>query len=377
MSMIGNADVTAPLPGDAEAEIRQLRGRLSTLTEEAANNEAILRRSHEREMELLQAESLPRLLHQLVRGLADSYGLHRVTLVLCDPQHEVRHLLTSEGQPVSDFEDVLFVDTVHGLAPQFVSFGRPWLGPYMGSDHQLIFPNGSNLRSVALMPLVRQQRLMGSLNFGSTDAHRFTRHHATDFLHHLATITAFCLENAVNRARLVRVGLTDVLTGWYNRRYLQSRMREELARAQRERRPIVCLMVDVDHFKAVNDRFGHMIGDQVLRELAQRIDSQIRASDVAARYGGEEFAILLPATELRSGLLLAERIRATVSETPIDLGNSNAQSVTVSIGAAECLPPPGERDYKTVADALLAQADVALYQAKADGRDRVSPAPGD
>lgn len=165
---------------DLERENRKLRERLAVLTEEAANNELILRRSQAREMELLKAESLPQLLNLLVRGLSDSYGLSAVTLVLCDPHHEVRHLLIAGGNPPEEFPGVVFVDSLVGMAPQFASFRRPWLGPYMGSDHQLLFPDSANLQSVALMPLSRQERLMGSLNFGSPDPQRFTRHHATD-----------------------------------------------------------------------------------------------------------------------------------------------------------------------------------------------------
>src|SRR5690606_12847583 len=113
--------------------------------------------------------------------------------------------------------------------------------------------------------------------------------------------------NVVNRARLLRSGFTDVLTGWHNRRYLQVRLAEELARARRDESTLVCLMLDLDHFKQINDTWGHGAGDEVLREVAQRVESQVRDSDVAARYGGEEFVILLPHTDVAAGRLLAER----------------------------------------------------------------------
>src|SRR5690606_24722266 len=112
---------------------------------------------------------------------------------------------------------------------------------------------------------------------------------------------AFCLESSANRARLVRSGLTDVLTGWHNRRYLQTRLMEELARCRRDGTPLTCLMIDVDHFKPINDRYGHLAGDEALRQLAQCIDGEIRDSDVSARYGGEEFVILLPRTDAVAG----------------------------------------------------------------------------
>jgi diguanylate cyclase (GGDEF)-like protein len=200
---------------------------------------------------------------------------------------------------------------------------------------------------------------------------RFTRDHASDFLAHIGIIASFCVENTVNRARLLRSGFTDVLTGWNNRRYLSVRLVEELARARRDRSGLVCLMLDVDHFKSVNDTWGHAAGDTVLRELAQRIESQVRASDVAARYGGEEFVVLLPDTEVASARLLAERIRKAISATPFDLPSGETVTVTASIGISEVHPDHGEADLKTVGDSLVARADVALYAAKSAGRDRV------
>ena len=146
---------------------------------------------------------------------------------------------------------------------------------------------------------------------------------------------------------------------------------EELARARRDQTGIVCLMLDIDHFKRVNDTWGHAAGDAVLRELALRIESQVRASDVAARFGGEEFVVLLPNTEATSAKLLAERIRAAISRTPFDLPGGVSVTVTVSIGISEVLPGPENRDLKTLGDSLIARADVALYAAKSAGRDRV------
>jgi GGDEF domain-containing protein len=113
------------------------------------------------------------------------------------------------------------------------------------------------------------------LVFVSTDPDRFTQELASDFLAHLGLVAAICVENAVNRARLLRSGFTDFLTGFHNRRYLHARLREELARAQRARQSLACLMIDVDHFKRINDQYGHLAGDAVLREVAQRIDQAI------------------------------------------------------------------------------------------------------
>ena len=161
------------------------------------------------------------------------------------------------------------------------------------------------------------------------------------------------------------------MTELHNRRYLDRRLQEELSRASRYRQPLSCLFIDADHFKRINDNYGHQAGDSVLRELANRIRSQLRASDVATRYGGEEFALLLPQTSLNEALLLAERIRMEVAQTPVYLENGEELPLTVSIGVSETLPMLGKSRHKEVGEHLLASADQALYQAKANGRNRI------
>ncbi|HEX7116107.1 MAG TPA: DUF484 family protein [Steroidobacter sp.] len=356
---------------DLEAEIRELRARIATLVDEAANNERLLKRSQERELELLQAETLGQLFETICTGLKQSYALEAVTLLLLDPEHEIRHLLIADHVKLEEFPDVMFVDSLVGLAPQFTSFHKPWLGPYMGCDHQLLFPRATGLKSVALIPLRRQDRLQGSLNFGSADEKRFSRHLATDFLAHLGVIASFTIENTINRARLVRSGLTDFLTGWHNRRYLNARLKEELARAQRQGTSLTCLLIDLDRFKQINDVHGHLAGDLALREAAQRVDAQIRGSDAAARFGGDEFVVLAPGITREQALTLAERIRAAVAESPLEIQPGVSVNLTVSVGVAGTTLSRDDTDLKTAAEKLLADADAALYRAKQRGRNRV------
>jgi len=356
---------------ELRAELDAACRRLDELTEEVARNEDKMRRTQQRELKLLQAEDFDALLTVLVDGLRASYGLEYVSVVLCDPDHDIRHLLIANGTPPESYANLLITESLTGLAPQYIALHRPWLGSFTVCDHQMICPNADGLKSIAMIPLKHRGKLLGSINLCSGDALRFTRDHASDFLEHIGVIASFCVENTINRARLLRSGFTDVLTGWNNRRYLSVRLGEELARARRDRGGIVCLMLDVDHFKRVNDTWGHAAGDAVLHELAQRIESQVRASDVAARYGGEEFVVLLPNTLVESAQLLAERIRDAISKTPFDLPCGETVTVTVSIGISEVHPGPDDKDLKTIGDSLVARADVALYAAKAAGRDRV------
>jgi diguanylate cyclase (GGDEF)-like protein len=154
--------------------------------------------------------------------------------------------------------------------------------------------------------------------------------------------------------------LTDGLTGTRNRRSLDAKLVEERDRSLRQQTPLVVMLIDIDLFKAVNDSFGHLVGDDVLRSVAQGIGSQARSYDHVARFGGEEFAVVLPATGMTEAMAVAQRIRACV-QTMADV----PRPVTVSIGVALW-------DGESTVDVLLQQADQALYQAKQQGRNQVS-----
>jgi diguanylate cyclase (GGDEF)-like protein len=175
------------------------------------------------------------------------------------------------------------------------------------------------------------------------------------------------IERKQLESRLQRLATTDPLTGADNRRSFGERASMELARSRRYQRPLSLLMLDLDHFKAVNDRFGHAVGDEVLRTFAQVCRETLRDADVFARMGGEEFAVLLVETSAGRASLVAERLRANVARLAIPTpgATSDAVSVTVSAGAATA-----NEDDETL-DALLARADDALYRAKRAGRDRV------
>src|SRR5258708_9562028 len=155
----------------------------------------------------------------------------------------------------------------------------------------------------------------------------------------------------------------DGLTGVLNRRAIRDLLRKELARCRRENSTMGVILADVDHFKKVNDRFGHGAGDAVLVAAMQRISSALRVYDVVGRYGGEEFLIIAPGCDLDLAQMLAERIRIAVSETPVDVGDETASitlSLGVTLGTAESDP-----------EFLVALADTAMYQAKRRGRNRV------
>jgi two-component system cell cycle response regulator len=185
-------------------------------------------------------------------------------------------------------------------------------------------------------------------------------------------------EKAVDNERLERMANTDPLTGINNHGYLYRRLNEEVERALRYGSDLSCIMIDIDLFKAVNDRYGHLKGDHVLRDIAHIIQRSIRKIDIGARYGGEEFVVLLPETSLDGGYQQAERIRREVKAHYFDAIDGGR--VTVSCGVACLSRPTSEADERFTPDRLIGAADNALYAAKRAGRDRtvsaaMTPAP--
>jgi diguanylate cyclase (GGDEF)-like protein len=196
--------------------------------------------------------------------------------------------------------------------------------------------------------------LFGTADFGDDD---------------LATIRTFAsqatvaVDNVLLHEEAQRLSITDGLTGVWNYRYFTLTVSKEIERAARFARPLALLMLDLDHFKAVNDSFGHQRGDAVLVELASRIRGEVRDVDTVARYGGEEFVVVLPETGPEGAAQLAERICAAVRRKPFGEPGVPPVHLTVSAGAA-VFPTHG-----LSASALLAAADGALYDAKHGGRD--------
>ncbi|MBU1346261.1 MAG: PleD family two-component system response regulator [Alphaproteobacteria bacterium] len=164
----------------------------------------------------------------------------------------------------------------------------------------------------------------------------------------------------------LEMAVTDALTGLHNRRYMAGQLQTFVNRAAQGGEPVSVLVLDIDHFKKVNDGFGHDAGDEVLREFAVRLATNVRAVDLPCRFGGEEFVVVMPGTRIEDAHRIAERIRRDVGETPFRvMGGQEHLTVTISIGVATST---GAGD---TPDALLKRADEGVYEAKATGRDRV------
>jgi diguanylate cyclase (GGDEF)-like protein len=220
------------------------------------------------------------------------------------------------------------------------------------------------IRSYIKVPLLSKGRLIGSLNLEAVDPGVFSRQHIES-----AQDVAGSLAIAIWQAKLTEqvhlLAITDELTGLYNRRQFFELGRREFDRAMRYNRALSAIMLDLDHFKLVNDTYGHAVGDQVLRVVAQRCRKEIREIDILGRYGGEEFAILLPETHVDFGQVVAERLRKQMANFPI-VTDRHTLRATISLGVAEA-----SHGVASI-EALLELADSAMYQAKQAGRDRVA-----
>ena len=278
-----------------------------------------------------------------------------------------RHrILAVEGDASGALRDLSFADNA-GLVSNVVKLGAPLPGRPLGAmDRVVIFDNGTvvrGLQALKIFPLRAGESTVGTLVCGGRKPDALSEAAQREL-----SMLALQAADALVRTRLYeqteRLATTDGLTGLLNRRTFNAQLQSRLREAQRYKRPLSLLLLDIDHFKKVNDTHGHPAGDAVLRGVASVAQAQARESDLVARYGGEEMALVLPETDARGALAIAERIRAAVAaaQHPTEQGSLR---VTLSVGVATW---PGSGDDP---EALLESADKALYRAKQGGRNRV------
>jgi diguanylate cyclase (GGDEF)-like protein len=235
----------------------------------------------------------------------------------------------------------------------------------------LHFGGTKKIRSGLAVPLSRGEKIIGTIFTQSYQPDAYTPEHQNT-LELIAAPAAVALENAQLYAEVHRLAITDSLTELYNRRHFFSLAQQECERSSRFGHPFSIAMLDIDHFKQINDSYGHLVGDQVLRALANLCQKVVRKVDILGRYGGEEFIILLPETDTAQAFQVAERLREKIYSTPLrtDVGEF---FITTSIGIATpvCSSNITVRPNRRLED-IINQADQALYQAKQSGRNRVS-----
>lgn len=188
-------------------------------------------------------------------------------------------------------------------------------------------------------------------------------------------IRILSLEQSLRSANkeIIKLSVTDPLTGCYNRRYLSERLQHEIKRAVRYKHPLSVVLCDIDHFKKINDTYGHTIGDSVLEEFANRLKSNIRRDiDWTARYGGEEFLIVLPETDISNATIVAEKLRTIICSVAMEVMQRSLR-ISASFGVSGFEKVAENEDISI--DLLISQADIYLYSAKKEGRNRVKAGP--
>lgn len=243
-------------------------------------------------------------------------------------------------------------------------------------EFKAIYSNMGALGAELTMPLFYKGRLLGILNLDYKDTGDIYTKEDLQVLDTIASEAAVAIENA----RLYTEAITDGLTHLYHHKYFQHRLGEEVERTKRYNYPVSLLMLDVDRFKELNDKYGHQLGDLILKDVAKILKSSTRVTDIVARYGGEEFAIILPETPDKGVINAAERLRAHVESSrrrAEELRNAVEEykivyeggeiGVTISIGIATY----DGKDRNFTKDQLISKADAALYKAKELGRNRV------
>jgi len=228
-----------------------------------------------------------------------------------------------------------------------------------------LIPEMNAIRSVIVAPLVLKERILGAISLESPSVGAFTDSDLRLLVSFASTATN-AIHNSELHSEAQKSAITDSLTGLYNRRGFFELGQREIERSFRFKHPLTAVMIDVDNFKYINDHYGHVTGDLVLRSIAARCSKGLRKVDILGRYGGDEFILLLPETHVRMGGLVAERLRRNVSETRLSV-EEHLLRVSISLGVA------GLTTEITNLDMLIGRADAAMYAAKQAGRNRIMP----
>lgn len=358
-----------------EKENQELKRTLRLVVNKAERNESVLNSFFQVELRLLSCARLSELLDLILIEFKELFRLSSVNLILFDPEHAARSLL-DDYIPPRPGNTLRFVQSQRLLKSIY-----PNQKMIIGTPSALLkseaFPvTEQPIESCALLPLMRQNCLIGSLHLGSCDASRYTEHVRYDYIQHLASVVSVCIENCINQENLHRLSSIDMLTKVHNRRSFDQEIVRELSRASRIGHQLACLFIDLDHFKTVNDTYGHQIGDRVLRTVGLFLNKQLRKTDIIARYGGEEFAILLPNCDQARALEIAETLRLKLSRLIFRDDDSSPFRMTTSIGVSLCDPGKyASQKLDSIAYQLIQSADKAVYEAKRNGRNQISFTP--
>ena len=317
---------------------------------------------------MISFESLPTVLQAVVDGVASALKAHRVTLLTIDfNKHQITNFVKA-GPGAVLIKEPSYADLAKELTSWVVRENKLARIPKYTSDKKEDNRHGKTYSgSMMVAPISYRGEIIGAMNaINGPDDASFTERDG-QLLMAMANQAAIAIANTRLFNEVQQRAITDELTGLYNRRHFFVLAEQEFEQAVRHNKPLCAIMFDIDHFKRFNDNYGHAIGDEVLRHVAQVTEENLRGTDVIGRYGGEEFAIILSQTKLSTAYHVGEHLRRMIESYSVQTVDGPL-SVTISLGVSQITP-----ELSTLAD-LLDQADQALYCAKEAGRNRVAMA---
>jgi diguanylate cyclase (GGDEF)-like protein len=320
--------------------------------------------------ELPAQGKVPRMGRRLAERLCEVFALRGAAVLVADPKSRLLVSVGSSdgGQRDGSPEVSLLLSPDEPGIDLLLRTRRPLPAARLAARAPALGLRLAAARAELVVPLVAHDTLVGLILLGGKrDKGRAFRADEVELLDLLGHHVALVFENA----RLFESATVETLTGLLRREAVLELLDKELERAQRYGRPLTIGLADIDHFKLVNDRFGHLIGDALLKRVAQAMLNGLRGADAVGRYGGEEFLLVLPETDLAGALAVAEKVRRLVESAAVSVADGEAARATVSIGLATLPEVPGGAP--PTAEELLAAADRSLYRAKQAGRNRVEP----
>ncbi len=310
--------------------------------------------------ELTRDLPLEESLKSVTRATIDLLGADHVSIRLLDSRRTA--LLSGARSGIGADDRPMSFTRGEGVLGWVAERGQPVCIADVSQDPRYINPNAQSfsIRSLLAEPLWSSGEVIGVISATSPSVGAFNAESQL-----LLRLLANCSSPPIEKARLRRLAMFDDLTQAFNHRYLFPRLSEEVERARRKPGDVSLLLLDLDHFKKVNDLYGHAAGDAVLRHFADRVRAAVRRIDIFVRRGGEEFVLIMPQTGAEQALATATRILETVNSEPFPIDDSGVTiRQTVSIGAASW-------DGRELPEALESRADKAMYEAKAEGRNRI------
>ncbi len=352
-------------------ENQQLKKTLNTAINEAKLNEEVLKRFIDIEVKMLNCAKLVDLISLLLNDFKDIFKLSVVSIFLHNKDDLAQGLLTDIDINASKHLRLLN-DTQ--LLNEIYPDNRIRAGQISRELRKTVFPNHPFILSCVLLPLTNKGRIIGSLHLGARDTNRYHSEYRYDYLERMSALLAVCIENCIIHENLAYLSSTDTLTKLNNRHSFDLEIDKSLQRANRQQQCLSLLFFDIDHFKQVNDKYGHPGGDAILKAFAYILKSTIRNTDFLARFGGEEFALLLPDCDHEKAEQIANNLRVKVSEQLFDTSTGKQIHITTSIGVSSFafeLFSKSNDNFSQLANTLLQSADDALYEAKRTGRNKV------